>query len=627
MKMSTFFKRLLCALLITATLLLSCSCVNIGIQKSTALSLDEYTVNGAMFKYFYTKLSVNNFHFAGLTFNLYRPLEYQTYISDDDKYETWADYIKDKTTDYIKEMLLYCAESKNLGITLDGEDDAKIDEIVTTIIDTIKSHSGLDSTEDAIKEIYGGGVSETDIRDAVRLEVLAEKTASAIEAGIDEKITDEKIESTYQENKQKYNVVNYFSFSFETDIYKLISEKYGDDKKFDELTSSEIEEINAYFEQAKATLKGYAEELASKTTIEEFKKYALTYTASNSFDEEYEKEEFKALSSQISATAIKEKMVEAVVKEVLEGNKVPADDVKNNTLYGIILNSNEAKLANELKANIFKSTYDENKYSSFENCRFTATETDDYYEQETWLFSSERKSGDIKAFEKSDDDSFSINITFLIDPQHKNESKPLDIALIFFDSESSAQNAINNFKIKENQIQLSLMTSGTYALSYSYIPEISRNKFCDEFDMASLNDYCSELYSDSSTTEYDYSTNTTITSNVTRYISIGTIETAEFKQWQSTASKGSILETVLEEDGNYFIAVCTGTSSVSEWALQIKVDITEAEYNSYYADLETKYSSDLVINNKTIDKLFNNDNQSKDSDPKKYKTLDVIKKI
>ena len=44
MKMSTFFKRLLCALLITATLLLSCSCVNIGMQKSTALSLDEYTV-------------------------------------------------------------------------------------------------------------------------------------------------------------------------------------------------------------------------------------------------------------------------------------------------------------------------------------------------------------------------------------------------------------------------------------------------------------------------------------------------------------------------------------------------------------------------------------------------------
>ena len=36
MKISTFFKRILCALLITATLLLSCSCVNIDMQKSVA---------------------------------------------------------------------------------------------------------------------------------------------------------------------------------------------------------------------------------------------------------------------------------------------------------------------------------------------------------------------------------------------------------------------------------------------------------------------------------------------------------------------------------------------------------------------------------------------------------------
>ena len=501
MKISTFFKRILCALLITATLLLSCSCVYIDMQKSTALSLDEYTVNGAMIKYFYTKNQINLFakYESLLTshlFNPQAPLDEQLYTFDDssdDKYQTWADFFTAKTTDCVKKVLLYCAESKALGITLDSEDNAKIDETVTSIINTITMNSSVDSSKEAIESLYGKGVREEDIRNAVRLEMLAEKTASAIEADIDEKITDEKIESVYQENKQKYNVVNYFSFSFETDVYDLIYEKYGDDKTLNELTASEEEEINASFEQAKAALKGYAEELASKTTLEEFKKYALTYAASNSFDEEYKKENFEALSSQISATDIKEKMVEAVVKEVLEGNKAPADDVKNDTLYGIILNSNEAELANELKANIFRATYGKNKYSSIENCRFTATEAED----ENWLFSSERKSGDIKAFEESDDKCFSIDVMFLIDPPHRNESKPINYSYIFFDNESDAKNVIDldcTFKASSSR-------QGT-----EEITKFVRNHFLSDDDIPYLSFYLANLSPNFAEIQYDDNT-------------------------------------------------------------------------------------------------------------------------
>lgn len=615
MKISTFFKRILCAILITATLLLSCSCVNIDMQKSIALSLDEYTVNGAMIKYFYTKNYINLFakYESLLTshlFNPQAPLDEQLYTFDDssdDKYQTWADFFTAQTTDCVKKVLLYCAESKALGITLDSEDNAKIDETVTSIINTITMNSSVDSSKEAIESLYGKGVREEDIRNAVRLEMLAEKTASAIEAGIDEKITDEKIESVYQENKQKYNVVNYFSFSFETDVYELIDEKYGDDKTLKELTASEEEEINASFEQAKAALKGYAEELANKTTLEEFKKYTLTYAASNSFDEEYKKENFEALSSQISATDIKEKMVEAVVKEVLEGNKAPADDVKNNTLYGIILNSNEAELANELKANIFRATYGENKYSSIENCRFTTTEEDDDYEYENWLFSSERKSGDIKAFEESDDECFSIDVMFLIDPPHRNESKPINYSYIFFDNESDAKNVID----LDYTFKASSSRQGT-----EEITKFVRNHFLSNDDIPYLSFYLTKLSPNSVKIQYDdnaFQVSTDITSfsissgaTVTT-IDIRDIESEDFKQWSSTASAGSVFETVFKsDDGRYFIVVCEEKSEAPEWALQIKADLIEAEYTAYYTEMESGYSSNLIIDQEAIAKFCNN---------------------
>ena len=296
-------------------------------------------------------------------------------------------------------------------------------------------------------------------------------------------------------------------------------------------------------------------------------------------------------------------MVEAVVKEVLEGNKAPADDVKNNTLYGIILNSNEAELANELKANIFRATYGKNKYSSIENCRFTATEAED----ENWLFSSERKSGDIKAFEESDDKCFSIDVMFLIDPPHRNESKPINYSYIFFDNESDAKNVIDldyTFKASSSRQETKKIT------------KFVRNHFLSDDDITYLGFYLSNLSPNFAEIQYDDNTfqiSTDITSfsissgSTVTTIDIRDIESEDFKQWSSTASAGSVFETVFKsDDGRYFIVVCEEKSEAPEWALQIKADLIEAEYTAYYAEMESRYSSNLIIDQEAIAKFCNN---------------------
>ena len=60
------------------------------------------------------------------------------------------------------------------------------------------------------------------------------------------------------------------------------------------------------------------------------------------------------------------------------------------------------------------------------------------------------------------------------------------------------------------------------------------------------------------------------------------------------------------DDGRYFIVVCEEKSEAPEWALQIKADLIEAEYTAYYTEMESGYSSNLIIDQEAIAKFCNN---------------------
>lgn len=240
--------------------------INLITGKSNAdfMETENYTVSAGMLKYYfvYNYMSFRSQYGQYLSFvgiDDSAPLDEQMYgqngsISIFGSYDgTWFDLFMDYTVKDIEKTLRYCEYAAENGIYPGGE------------ITEEQISYGLSLMEGAPYSVMdiAASVTEDDIADAMELALIAEKAEEHLTYSLTYGITDEEINSRYENNRYDYDVIDYVSYTFEVSL---------EDIEKDESASMFDDPLTAY-ENAVAQSKKDAQTLSEITSLEAFSKY------------------------------------------------------------------------------------------------------------------------------------------------------------------------------------------------------------------------------------------------------------------------------------------------------------------------------------------------------------------
>ena len=346
---------LLSTLVIITVVAVLLTCVGIALSSSglpmkiiTPMSYDgEYKLDGNVMKYFFSTQYNNVVNqqystysqyasFLGdeMTFEDYMQqyvgfspsvsLDSQTYgDGKDENIKTWRDYFEEQTTKSVKQLLIYRAEAIKLGLKLDEEEQKKIDEDIEQLLTSLRSYYPGNSDSKCLAINFGSGVGVKDVRKAMELEAIATKAAEHISTKIEDAIDDKRIEDAYNKDKNKFDLVDHLSYSFEVDYIDIIEEVAGEGKTAEKLTAEEKTKVNNKYKEEIKKAHDKAVELAGVKTPEEFEKWVIKYAANELYDEKFNSAISKLTDNEKPAaeilTTIKAEMISAVIKDVEAG--------------------------------------------------------------------------------------------------------------------------------------------------------------------------------------------------------------------------------------------------------------------------------------------------------------------
>ena len=585
---------------------------------STTMSLDNYKVNGNMMKYFY-QTTYNNYinqqysyyetyaSYLGVTdFNEYlkstvnfempaeiggedlieslKAQEYKPLTNSEESEETeapeyanWYEVFLAQTESSVEELLIFCAEADELGVsTLTEEEEEEIEAGYADLIEQIRSSLGTADLpeETCLSYYYGNGVNKSDICDSMRLSTIASKASQKISENIESDISDELITSTYEENKLDYQLVDYYSFSFDVKYDDIITEKYDDEKTADSLSDDEKAEVLKLYSEKIAAARASAKELASMKTLEDFQKYVINYKVNDSYQDEYDSAvsgiESDKLPSEENLKTIKEKLIAAVISEVNDGKETVTDDVvtkdEASAIYDISVSTEFADAIRDVKEALFTTAQDAKTSYLYEQVTYYAPdeETGEKDELSEWAFNADRKVNDVTTIEDGDgandaeikveDETFSAEVTILTKTAYLDESVSRNFAYMLFTDESAAKAALEKVANAEGLDKDSFLEIAheCSADAHTYYEDAWKG------DMGSAID-----------------------------------------DWLFTAEEGAYTDELLVmEDGSFMIALFTGENSTPAWKAQIKSEILEEKYNDYTTDMLDRYT--VTTNDKNV---------------------------
>jgi Skp family chaperone for outer membrane proteins len=192
--------------------------------------------------------------------------------------ETWFDYFMTQAREQTEQLLLYCEGAKAAGIELDEEDMAEIDSSIS-LLAAYASYYGY-STKAYIRSLYGKGVNERDVRNAMKLSTLATKFTTKLAEDFESAATAEDVEKFYNENVNDYLSADYLSYTFSAELAATAESATEDD----------IKTARADYEAAKKAADEAAAKLVAAKTEEEFRETLEAYLSETmAADYSYEK--------------------------------------------------------------------------------------------------------------------------------------------------------------------------------------------------------------------------------------------------------------------------------------------------------------------------------------------------
>ena len=560
------------AIVITAVILLGVVAIFMSangtwMRMSTAMSSENFRVDGNMMTYYYnTKYQnfVSNYsaYLSSLSLDTTKSLKNQNVVTDGsdtsvldslivgDFQGTWFEFFMSETESEVKTMLYYCEEAEKMGIKLTDEDMAEIDESIASI-ETSAASLGY-TTNAYLAASFGEGIKEKDVRNAMKLSTLATKGMNALSEKLLGEVTDEQIAAEYAENAMEYNLVDYTFYTFRVD-YDDVAEEV----KEANASATDAEILEAYKTKI-AEAKAKAAVLLAKTAIKDFEAYLLTEIAEQNYDEEFEAATLptEGTLNDTQLATIREGMIAQIVAEVM-GDKDEADatttESEKHYAYTVEVTAEYAELFNTIKDEIFDMvTLSRTSYVKDE---MEYADSDDF---STWAFNGERKAGDMHKIYLGDGSDESAEITknaayfqasvyFLRTPQYQNTAKAKNIAYMTFSTEDAAKAAIE-----------ALVAAGTV-------------------DQATFDRIASE--------------HVTVNHDVLEDYLKGTMGSTEFDNWVfgDDTKVGSYTAAPIKLDDTTYAVLYYVADGNEIWKVNVKNALFSESYEAYYATFENTY--------------------------------------
>ena len=481
-------------------------------------------------------------------------------------------------------MLIYCAEADKLYIELDDKDQKSIDDALNALLeDLAKSHPNLSETK-RLKAVYGMGTSTGDIRDAIELSTLASKAAQKISKSIEDSIDASRIEEEYLENRLDYDLVDVCTYSFDIHFKDVIAKEFGENKKFDDLSASDRDKaINLYKRKIQES-SAKAQALANVSTTQDFISLVITYSANEHYD--------TLFADVISVTTIydrpidtalqeiKTKMISDVIYEV-KNNKAFADAASKNNLgeyvaYGIVVSQKFAEAANALKQNLYKEV--SNDKNACVQRRLSYVKPNEIGERDSfseWAFNAERKVGDTFVTESGDGangaelNTYSITNEFtakayiMDNTAYKDDSLSHDIAYMMFEEEEQADATI-------------ALLEAIGSITKENFLEIAKNEKSNVLDSDVIEDYIMGFHNSDKAID----------------------------SFLADAKEGDFTTAPIVTDNNiYIIVYYIAKGDVTVWQYSARASVYVKEYTAYEEKMNKNFASDLVFNEKIINKV------------------------
>ena len=331
--------------------------------------------------------------------------------------DTSFDSMAENTMSQLRQMLILSEYAKKNNISLSDDDKEAIDSYIGSIAEAASSN--LYSTGAYIKLMYGAGVNEKDIREALELNYLANAAYKALEKEFEAQVTEDAVKKYMDEHVDQFYMVDYLSYTFTAELTAAGAEA--------------TEEEKAAYEADKTALKALAEKLAAAKTADEFKAAAADYivntVASETFDELYAKEALTEAPAEDVLKADKANVLALVLKSLTSEDEVKfeksADDAYNNALEEIfdeLCTDAEVAYTDLVSEGVYHYAPD--------------TEEDKIAEIDKWLFDETTKAGDTKVITSEGDKKSTYTAYLMTETSHLDESETKDVAHILVQFES-----------------------------------------------------------------------------------------------------------------------------------------------------------------------------------------------
>lgn len=183
---------------------------------------------------------------------------------------TWADYFRISTLQSLQSYIAYADMARDAGLTLTEDEQADIDEQIESLRSTAESNDY--SLNRWLIRLYGKGVDEDLLREVMEEQQLAANYAQQKSDELTDAVTDEEIETEYNENIADYAQLSVSLFTVSADTSNIS-------------TDASEEEQEAARADAMADAKAEADRYAAQvmdaaTLLEQAQAYNSTATES-----------------------------------------------------------------------------------------------------------------------------------------------------------------------------------------------------------------------------------------------------------------------------------------------------------------------------------------------------------
>ena len=435
-------------------------------RHSKAISSENYTMSGSVLTYMLRSKYedfLNNYssYLSYFSLDTSKSLKAQEYGEGNEKsilgeFEgTWYDYFMSSVKEEAKQLLVLCELAKEKGIELDESDKKEINSALDSLKLTASSYGY--SLDAYIGMVYGEGIKTKDLREAFEISTLASKSAEALDAELNEKITDDRISKKYEDNKRTFNVVDFAVYPITvdyTEVAKDVIEGYdGKATLTDEQKATVLTEYTKRIADAKAK----AETFEAYTTVDAFVEAMYNDIADTSFDKLYKSEALADADklSDADLAEVKAAMIAKVIEEVkAEKEAASVDTTKENdayTAYGKTVTENAAKAIDSIKADLFDEV--SLAYDFYSDGQTKYNDSDEFAK---WAFEEATEVGDTYVVEtgdgandaevKNEKSYFDATVYMIKATEYCDKTLSKNVAYMTFSSEETAKKAIESLK-------------------------------------------------------------------------------------------------------------------------------------------------------------------------------------